>query len=1222
MFGQWFFTSSLLGQFVNYDVNVTQVSSYNNPDLSLISAANIHQLVHTINVPSNDSANPIAFLSTDVPNLGNNPDAIYVANGTKHSSFVAQNATVIVINDSTLRLTVTPLIKGWNYKSVANPYANKTLKNVVNENSNTNVSLRNVWLTDRTLLEGQDPIYDNRIHIADDVQDSIQSYILTFNAEPNKRLAVDAIIGVPDTVATIPVQKVTVHFNKAINISSFTKDDVTIRCQGVVLNVNSLVINAINDSTFELDITAITDSNGYYSLTVQTNAITDKEGFNGVVGFVTGWNQFADNLQINAVANPVVGGSINPSIAQQPFGSTIQLKAHQAIGYKFVNWTIDNVTVSLDSILNHLVTSSKLITANFDKRKCILNVVKDDVKGNATGSSSGVYEFGNIISASVTANAGYLFLGWKLNDILVSTNPSFTFTINKDVKLEPTFKTKVNPVLEWDSPLVLTCSNSLSTALNATANVSGNFVYNPALGTFLNNSSYTLYVTFTPNDTFNFNVVMDSVVVSTNYIQVVTTSSNIENCSSVLLNGITYNSSAFVRDTLRNLLGCDSVITNTTIIITPITATIINNTLIGCNSVVFKGTTFTNSTIVRDTVKSVQGCDSIITNTSIVITPITITTINNTLSGCNNVLFKGIIFSNSTIVRDTVKSVKGCDSIITNTNIVITPIIATIFNNTLSGCKSVIFKGQIFLNSTTLRDTLKSVQGCDSIISNTNIVITPIIATIFNNTLSGCNSLIFKGTTFSNSTIVSDTLKSIQGCDSIIINTNIVISVPSTPSVSISSNTNFICAGIDIVFTATAFNAGNAPIFRWRKNGLLIGTGLTFTLIAGTFVTNDTINCELVSNNSCQLVATTLSNKIKVVISSNAAAGDIINYKVGGVVTKFSLCKIGDTLQVANYNTTLGLWSITNANVTGIIVPSFAFGRLCYIIAKDTGNSTILYSTKASSGCSGLSKIQITVAPIAAPASITGVNAICVGATAALNTVTTNGVWSSISGAATVNNTGVILGTSVGKATIKYTVSNIGGCSAFELKAISVNSLPATPSIGYAAPFSNPQAGAPTGGFCRGKIFGLVGSPLSGTWSSTGCIGVTASGIATINTTGAGSLTYTTTSTLGCSNSRTMTGTGFICAGRGNNDNQSTSPIPILKLLLYPNPAKAVVNFSIQALVGISTIVVTDLYGKKIITQSASMGINQINIAKLSKGIYLVSLITNNQKVTSKLVVE
>jgi Secretion system C-terminal sorting domain len=73
---------------------------------------------------------------------------------------------------------------------------------------------------------------------------------------------------------------------------------------------------------------------------------------------------------------------------------------------------------------------------------------------------------------------------------------------------------------------------------------------------------------------------------------------------------------------------------------------------------------------------------------------------------------------------------------------------------------------------------------------------------------------------------------------------------------------------------------------------------------------------------------------------------------------------------------------------------------------------------------------------------------------------------------------------------------------------------------------------------------------------------------------------------------------------------------------MYPNPAKSFISLFVNTLIGNGTIVVTDLYGKQIKTQSLSMGTNTVDIANLAKGVYLVSTITNEGKTTKKLVVE
>jgi hypothetical protein len=76
------------------------------------------------------------------------------------------------------------------------------------------------------------------------------------------------------------------------------------------------------------------------------------------------------------------------------------------------------------------------------------------------------------------------------------------------------------------------------------------------------------------------------------------------------------------------------------------------------------------------------------------------------------------------------------------------------------------------------------------------------------------------------------------------------------------------------------------------------------------------------------------------------------------------------------------------------------------------------------------------------------------------------------------------------------------------------------------------------------------------------------------------------------------------------------------EFLIYPNPAKAYINLNIETLIGKGSIVVTDLYGKVAKTQLLSMGTNTVNISNLSKGFYLVSIITSEGKTTKKLIVE
>ncbi|MBL7777539.1 MAG: T9SS type A sorting domain-containing protein [Chitinophagales bacterium] len=87
------------------------------------------------------------------------------------------------------------------------------------------------------------------------------------------------------------------------------------------------------------------------------------------------------------------------------------------------------------------------------------------------------------------------------------------------------------------------------------------------------------------------------------------------------------------------------------------------------------------------------------------------------------------------------------------------------------------------------------------------------------------------------------------------------------PAVLVSANTNNICAGTPITFTATATNGGTSPIYQWKKNGNNVGTNST-TYTDNTLSNGDSVWCVLTSNAVCVSTAVVTSNKIVVSVSS------------------------------------------------------------------------------------------------------------------------------------------------------------------------------------------------------------------------------------------------------------------------------------------------------------------------------------------------------------------
>lgn len=149
-----------------------------------------------------------------------------------------------------------------------------------------------------------------------------------------------------------------------------------------------------------------------------------------------------------------------------------------------------------------------------------------------------------------------------------------------------------------------------------------------------------------------------------------------------------------------------------------------------------------------------------------------------------------------------------------------------------------------------------------------------------------------------------------------------------------------------------------------------------------------------------------------------------------------------------------------------------------------------------------------------------------------------------------------------------------------------------------------------------------MGSPTGGTWSASGIASITSGGIVTINAVGAGSITYRVANAAGCTNSRTMSGTGFACAARGNAVGSEQATNNSRNWSIFPNPAKSYVSLNLETLVGTGSIVISDLYGKTVKIQTLSIGNNVIDITNIAKGLYFISTITTEGKTTKKLIVE
>ena len=469
-YATWDLTASLMGHFTEYDVSVTHVTDYGNPDLSLLDRVTIHELIHSMNATIGDKVYR-AWITNDEPDAEDAPDHIYFANGTDEELVTLSEQTRMERIDAThYRVTVpTNVPRNWFYTAVANP-AGKYSKilSITDETNNRPLDAANFWTTDYTMKDGIDPQLDYRLHIADIVSGKgTNTYIVEFEPIPELRLDVKSITTVPadDQIAEKPIEQLTVEFNKDIKPETFTREDIMVRYEGKLFS-GDIAITPKDDASkrvFNLNTSALNE-NGYYVLQVKTDNITDTENYLGAEGKMVRWMLFKDGLvhynvnvlplaacghvdcvkdaapETQAASAKRVMKKAGANSGQLTYGGGMTFKATPSKGYKFVCWK-DNVSgevLSKDAEYHVEARNTLDISAVFEAETYKVTV-KCDADGGTMDVASGVYEYGTKLMLDAKANEGYRLDGYKLNGVQTETAAPYELTVEGPTEVEVLF---------------------------------------------------------------------------------------------------------------------------------------------------------------------------------------------------------------------------------------------------------------------------------------------------------------------------------------------------------------------------------------------------------------------------------------------------------------------------------------------------------------------------------------------------------------------------------------------------------------------------------------------------------------------------------------------------------------------------------------------------------------------------------------------------------------
>ena len=319
--------------------------------------------------------------------------------------------------------------------------------------------------------------------------------------------------------------------------------------------------------------------------------------------------------------------SVNPIVAST---NSIPLSSCNSIVYKGVTYT-NSTTVrdtvksiqgcdSIYNVANIVITSIVATTNNIPLAACNSIVYKGITYSNSTtvrdtvksvqGCDS-IYNVANIVITPIVASTNNIPFA-ACNSIIYKGNAYYNSTTVRDtVKSVQGCDSIYNVAKIVITPIVASTNNIPLSACNS-----------------ISYKGITYYNSTTVRDTVKSVQGCDSIYnVAKIVITPITASTNnipLAACNSIVYKGITYNSSTTIRDTVKSVQGCDSIYNIANIIITPVVPVTKTQHLTACGSFVYNGITYNNSTTVSDTVKSFQGCDSIYNIANITIsTPVT-----------------------------------------------------------------------------------------------------------------------------------------------------------------------------------------------------------------------------------------------------------------------------------------------------------------------------------------------------------------------------------------------------------------------------------------------------------------------------------------------------------------------------------------------------------------------------------------------------------------------
>ena len=580
------------------------------------------------------------------------------------------------------------------------------------------------------------------------------------------------------------------------------------------------------------------------------------------------------NLTLTAVNGTVTGAG------SYAYNTTATITATPNAHYHFVMWSDGNInanrtlTIIEDTELEAIFALDEFtVTA---------------VAVNGTVSGAGLYTYGSTVTLTATpASACYSFNGWMNGSLVVSTNPTYTFTANEDVTLSAVF-----------------------TAMSFTETVNAD-----VCGTSYswNGQTYTatgLYEYQTTTLAGCDSVVTLALVLNTP----MNTTENATACDSYTWNGHTYTTSGTVTSQFVDIHGCDATATLVLTINQSKTGT---ETVTNCGPYTWNGTSYATSGDYVANLTASNGCDSTVT---LHLTIGSSSSTTETVSTCSSYTWNGQTYTTSGTYTYATTGATGCDSIVT-LNLTITPAVEVVIP--VEACSSYTWEGytdETYTTSGTYTYSTDNGEGCLTIYYLQLTINQPVYTNLV---VTADGSYSWNGTVYTESGEYTYTTEAANGCDSIVTLNLTVRPIYTVTLVSANEAWGTVSESGTIVengyYTATATANDGYEFVAWMNGSVTVSTNATYVFQVTEDITLTAVFQEKVGIEDVDMDNVSIYSTDTRIFVRGAEGQDVYVYDVNGRVMDRQL-NATDAIEFRMTATGVYLVKVGNAPAKRVVV--------------------------------------------------------------------------------------------------------------------------------------------------------------------------------------------------------------------------------------------------------------------------------------------------------------